>query len=232
MKRGKKPRIRNKRLRRQLLTAAVFLLSVSVIFPFAVNARVKNAADGRVAAPGEIPEGQYDCALVLGALVYEDGTLSAILEDRVKTGIELYKQGAVRKLLFSGDHGRKEYDEVNAMRRYALEAGVPEEDIFLDHAGFSTYESVYRAQAVFGVESMVIATQGYHLSRALYVADRLGIEAMGADSALQPYSLQKKQDIREFLARNKEFVNCIVMPKPTFLGPLIPIGGDGRATRG
>lgn len=222
----------NRRKKRILIWLVLFLMMLGILFPFVVNARVVGTGEKRILTLEEAAGEEADCILVLGALVYEDGTLSAVLEDRVKTAIALYKEGAAKKLLFSGDHGRTDYDEVNAMKRYAMEAGVPEEDIFMDHAGFSTYESVYRAQSIFDAQKIIIVTQEYHLYRALYVASSLGLEAVGVDSALQRYSSQSKQDVREFLARNKEFVQCLFKPEPTFLGEVIPIDGDGRATNG
>ena len=222
----------NRRKKRILIWLVLFLMMLGILFPFVVNARVVGTGEKRILTLEEAAGAEADCILVLGALVYEDGTLSAVLEDRVKTAIALYKEGAAKKLLFSGDHGRTDYDEVNAMKRYAMEAGVPEEDIFMDHAGFSTYESVYRAQSIFDAQKIIIVTQEYHLYRALYVASSLGLEAVGVDSALQRYSSQSKQDVREFLARNKEFVQCLFKPEPTFLGEVIPIDGDGRATNG
>lgn len=222
----------NRRRKRILIWLALFLIMLSLLFPFVVNARVISTGEKRILTVEDAAGEDADCILVLGAFVYQDGTLSAVLEDRVKTAIDLYKKGAAKKLLFSGDHGRTDYDEVNAMKRYAMEAGVPEEDIFMDHAGFSTYESVHRAQSIFDAKKIIIVTQEYHLYRALYVASSLGLEAVGVDGALQRYSDQKKQDVREFLARNKEFVQCLFKPDPTFLGDVIPIEGDGRATNG
>ena len=220
-----------KRTKRVLLTASL-LIALCAAAPFAVNAYVTGSTAEEILSAEEASDESADCVLVLGAYVYPDGTLSDMLEDRVKTGIELYKNGAAKKLLFSGDHGQENYDEVNAMKAYALEQGVPEEDIFLDHAGFSTYESVYRAGAVFEVKKVIIVTQKYHLYRALYAAERLGLEAVGVDGALRRYVGQDRQDVREFLARNKDFLSCIFQPKPTYLGDPIPISGDGRATDG
>ncbi|MBQ3185890.1 MAG: YdcF family protein, partial [Firmicutes bacterium] len=116
----------------------------------------------------EISRIEPECIMVLGASVHPDGTPSPMLEDRLEAGIELYNRGVAPKLLLTGDNGQIEYNEVEAMKNYAVNAGVPEEDIFLDHAGFSTYDSVYRASYVFGVESMVAVTQEYHLFRTLH----------------------------------------------------------------
>jgi len=118
------------------------------------------------------------------------------------------------------------------MRDYALAAGVPAEDIFMDHAGFSTYESMYRARDVFQVRSVVIVTQEYHLYRALYVAEQLGLEAQGVASDPRQYTAQFYRDAREILARNKDFLYCVFKPLPTYLGEAIPIWGDGSLTLG
>lgn len=169
-----------------------------------------------------------DCALVLGAAVKPDGTPSAMLKDRLDTGIELYKKGLVDKLLFSGDDGQVEYNEVEVMRKYAIKNGVRKKDIFLDHAGFSTYESIYRAKAVFNVSSAVIVTQKYHEFRALYIAKALGLNAKGIACKDIKYSGRFYREAREVLARDKDFFKAILKVKPTFLGDVIDIRGDGR----
>lgn len=167
---------------------------------------------------------------MLGCGVKSDGTPSDMLEDRLIRGIELYKAGAASKLLMSGDHGSDEYDEVGAMKRYAIEAGVPAEDIFMDHAGFSTYESIYRAKEIFGVKKLIIVTQEYHLYRALYIAQSLGMEAYGVASDYRTYAGQSMRDVRELLARCKDFFISILRPKPTYMGDEIPINGNGNVT--
>lgn len=173
-------------------------------------------------------ENPADCALVLGASVYADRKPSPMLRDRLDKGIELYKSGAVKKLLFSGDNGQVEYNEVEAMKEYALKNGVKKKDIFLDHAGFSTYESVYRARSVFDVKNMVIVTQRYHEYRALYIAKKLGVVAEGIPAKAVSYRGDTMRDIREVLARAKDMGKCIYTPEPTFLGDVIPISGDGQ----
>lgn len=171
-----------------------------------------------------------DCIMVLGCQVKADGTLSHMLEDRLKRGVALYKAGAAPKLLMSGDHGRTDYNEVAAMKQYAIDQGVPSEDIFMDHAGFSTYESVYRARDIFQVKRIIIVTQEYHLYRALHVARALGLESWGVSSDYRTYSGQLMRDVREILARVKDFGMGIFKPKPTYLGEVIPITGNGNAT--
>ena len=175
---------------------------------------------------------QVDAILVLGCGVRPDGTPSLMLRDRLEMGLKLYEAGAAPKLLMSGDHGRVEYDEVNAMRDYALERGVPSEDVFMDHAGFSTYESMYRARDIFQCEKILIVSQRYHLYRAVYDARALGLEAYGVAAEDIAYTGQVMREAREILARDKDFFYCIFKPEPTYLGEAIPVSGDGNATLG
>jgi len=170
-----------------------------------------------------------DCIMVLGAGV-KDGEPTPMLKDRLEKGIELYKQGYAKKIIMSGDHGRAEYDEVNVMKKYAIAAGIPSSDIFMDHAGFSTYDSVYRASAIFGVKKMIIVTQKYHLYRALYLAKSLGIEAIGAPAEDIIYNGNTYRELREVLARNKDFLKALLVPPSTYLGEAISVSGDGNIT--
>ena len=178
------------------------------------------------------PTAEYDCILVLGAGVRDDGTPSDMLHDRLRRGVELYHAGAAPKLLMSGDHGRVDYDEVNVMKNYAVETGIASSDVFMDHAGFSTYESLYRARDIFQAKKIIIVTQQYHLHRALYIANALGLEAYGVAANYRDYAGQFKRDIREILARNKDFLTSVIQPKPTHLGEVIPVSGDGDLTAG
>jgi vancomycin permeability regulator SanA len=172
-----------------------------------------------------------DAVLVLGCLVRGD-TPSDMLKDRLICGIQLYNIGAAPKLLMSGDHGQKDYNEVGAMKKYAIKSEVPSKNIFMDHAGFSTYESMYRAKAIFGVDKVIIVTQRYHLYRAIYIARKLGIEAYGVSADLRTYAEQTNRDVREAAARCKDYLYCILKPKPTYLGEKIDIAGDGNITNG
>ena len=173
-----------------------------------------------------------DCIVVLGCLVRADGTPSDMLADRLLTGTELYFNGASPILLMSGDHGQEEYDEVNAMKSFALEKGVSSDNIFMDHAGFSTYESMYRAKEIFGADKIIVVTQGYHLPRALYIAKSLGIEAYGVSADVRTYRGQVVRDIRELLARSKDFAYTLFKPEPTYLGESISLLGDASITNG
>ncbi|MGN0554729.1 MAG: vancomycin high temperature exclusion protein, partial [Candidatus Fimenecus sp.] len=129
-----------------------------------------------------------------------------------------------------GDHGKENYDEVNHMKQYCVDKGIDPDIIFLDHAGFSTYESMYRAKEIFGVKKMIVVTQGYHLYRAVYIARALGVEAYGVAADLQDYALVTdiKNNLRESLARVKDFGTCLVKPEPTYLGDTIPIDGSAK----
>ena len=171
-----------------------------------------------------------DCILIFGCGLRADGTPSDMLRDRLITGINAYNEGLANKIIVSGDHGRKDYDEVNVMKSFAVEHGVKSEDIFMDHAGFSTYESLYRAKEIFKAERVICVTQKYHLYRALYVAKRLGIEAVGISADIHTYRGQYVRDARELLARTKDFFTSVIKPKPKYLGEAIPVSGSGDIT--
>ena len=153
-----------------------------------------------------------------------------MLEDRLLEGINLYKNNVSSKIIMSGDHGREDYDEVNLMKNYAIEKGIPSEDIFMDHAGFSTYETMYRAKEIFKAKKVIIVTQNYHMYRALYDAKKLGLDAYGVCSDPRQYVGATYREIREILARDKDFVKCIFKPKPTYLGDEVPVSGNGDIT--
>ena len=209
------------------------LAILCTVVVFAVDAHVRSSAGPRIVSVDEAAAlGDVDCVLVFGCGVHPDGRPSDMLADRVACGVALYENGTSPKLLMSGDHGRADYDEVNAMREMAVQAGLPADDVFMDHAGFSTYESMYRARDVFGAKRIVIVSQKYHLYRALYVAERLGLDAYGVSADLRPYAGQEARELREVLARNKDFFTAIVQPPPTFLGDPISLSGSASVTEG
>ncbi len=175
----------------------------------------------------DLSDENFDCIMVLGAGLW-DGEPSPMLKERLDFGLMAYETDCSEKLLMSGDHGREEYDEVNKMKDVAIENGVPADNIFMDHAGFSTYESMYRARDVFQVEKMLIVTQKYHLYRAVYNARKLGIDAYGFEMEILKYPIYN--DMRESLARVKDFFYCIAQPEPTYLGEAIPISSSGALT--
>ena len=224
-------REKTKRILLSCLVAMVILGILGAALLLGINSWVKSSVKDYILTEEQAAQlTDMDCILVLGCKVGADGTLSHMLEDRLRQGVALYDLGAAPKLLMSGDHGTKEYDEVDAMKRYAVNAGVPSCDVFMDHAGFSTYESVYRAKEVFEVKRVIIVTQEYHLYRALMVAREMGLEAYGVAVNYRTYVGQTSRDIREVLARVKDFGMTIFWPEPTYLGEVIPISGNGELT--
>lgn len=220
------PKIKS-RFKKIILALLVLLLMVSLC-PFIINFWVVKAMEASILTVDDpmLTSKNPQCILVLGAGLNYDGSPSPMLTDRLDTGISLYNKGVAPKLLLSGDHGKKYYDEIKSMKNYCVEQGVPLEDIFLDHAGFSTYDSIIRAQKIFKVESLIIVTQKYHLYRALYTAKKASLNVYGVSASIKEYSGQSLRDQREFFARNKDFLQTLYWPDPTYLGDEIPITGD------
>lgn len=167
-----------------------------------------------------------EVALIPGAAVFSKGSLSPIFEDRVNKAIELYNAKKVSKILVSGDNSTTSHNEVNPVRNYLLKNGVPDEDIFLDHAGFDTYSSMYRARDIFQVDSIIISTQSFHLPRAVFIARVLGMNAYGisADNG----NVKINNYVREFFANEKAMFDLLINRKPKFLGDAIPIVGENN----
>lgn len=214
------------------LSAGIFvLLFITFLFACIINICMVLSTKKQVVTSYEnLPQSQ--CVLVLGAQVWSNGTLSTVLKDRVCSGVDIYNNGYAPKLLLSGDHGRKHYDEVNAMKQFVQNnyPFITNCDIFLDHAGFSTYQSIYRAKAVFEAESAIIVTQKFHAARCAYIAKKLGIKAVVycADESLGfRKALRLRWFCREFGARFKAFFSVTFHAKPKYLGEIIPITGDG-----
>lgn len=214
--------------------ALMLILALAVgIAALGLNFYVKSSAAPYLLTPQEAADlDGADCILILGCAVWAGNKPSPMLADRLQRGLELYQSGAAPKIIVSGDHGKEYYDEVGVMRQWCLDAGVPSEDLFMDHAGFSTYESVYRARDVFACKKLIIVTQEYHLYRAVYAARALGLDAWGVASDLRPYGGQLYRDCREVLARVKDFFFVLFDVQPTYLGDVIPVSGDGNATLG
>lgn len=208
-----------------LLCASLTLTLVMTVS----TSMVKLTAEGIVVTDALSPDADYDCILVLGAGVRDDGTPSDMLYDRVSVSAEVYAALGDTPILMSGDH-TGDYNEVGVMKSLATELGVPSEDIFLDHEGYSTYESLYRAKAVFGAKRIVIITQAYHLHRALYIARELGMEAVGVSADLRPYRLQGRYNAREHLARFKDFFTAAKGDYDGHLDPPVDLNGDGNLT--
>ncbi len=209
----------------------IFILLIGSGFAFlAINRYVEQVGARYIHTVQDVPSAE--AVLILGAYVLPDGTLSTMLKDRVTTGHEIYENGKAPKIIVSGDHGRKDYDEVNTMKDFIKSQGVSGQDIFMDHAGFSTYESLYRARDIFQVKKVIIVTQEYHLKRAVFIARELGLEAYGVASDKHDYGqVMAAYGVREMAARNKDFwLAKVIKPEPTYLGEAIPVSGDGGAT--
>lgn len=198
----------------------------------AVSGAVKRTGRARVYAPDEISllEGEFDCVLVLGCRVYADGRMSDMLTDRVLTGIEVIESGACDTLLMSGDHRTDAYDEPSAMKAFAVKKGIPSSRVFLDHDGYSTYDSIARYKEIYGGGRVVIVTQEYHLYRALYLADKLGIDAVGVSADRRGYARQGEREIREILARCKDVYLGLAQPDPEVLGDAVLLSSNGDAS--
>ena len=171
-----------------------------------------------------------DCIVVLGASVLPDGTPSPILRDRLDVGAELYFEGAAPKIIVSGDDGDISYNEVAGMKGYLTELGVPSEDVFCDHSGFNTYDSMWRARNVFGAERIIVVTQTYHEYRALFNAQGVGMQALGVSSDLHDYADQDYYDFREILARVKDFGQVLTQAEATSVGEPISLDQSGDVT--
>jgi SanA protein len=174
-----------------------------------------------------------EVAIVPGALVEPDGDLSAMLAARVEQASRLWHAGKVEKILVSGDHGTWKYDEPDTMRKALVSDGVAPKDVFEDHAGFDTWATMVRARQIFGVDDAVVITQGFHMPRALYLADEAGIDATGLTADLQPWGYQgRKSTVREVLSRVKAVAD-VTLDTPAMAGPKIPIATtDGRESWG
>ena len=220
--------------KKMVITAFRFLILIVILglcLLFGIDFYVRSSTKDRIISPEDVSSvSDADCILVLGAGIRADGSPSPMLQDRLNTGIELYQNNAAPKLLMSGDHGRKKYNEVQTMKDIALDQGVPSEDVFMDHAGFSTYDSLYRARDVFQARKVIIVTQKYHLYRALYIARSLGLDTWGVSADTRRYRGQSQRDFREILARDKDFFVSVFKPLPKYLGDTIPITGNGDLT--
>lgn len=208
---------------KKIIKICLIIILIGCLYTFFVNLIVV------LSTKKQINTSHAEAILVLGAGVW-NGEPSPMLRDRLDEAIILYYEHKAPKIIMSGDHGKDEYDEVNVMKEYAIKNGVPSEDIFMDHAGFSTYDSIYRAKEIFETKNIIIVTQKYHLYRSLYIANNLNINATGVEANHRRYTGATFRKVREFLARNKDFLKCIIKPKPKYLGDVIPVSGNGDVT--
>lgn len=211
----------------RLIVVFTILILTITVGTITINIFIINSTKARIYTPEMAKNLNADAILILGAAVRPDKTPSPMLKDRLVKGIELYKNGSASKILTSGDNSTAHYDEVTVMKNYIVAQDVPSRDVFKDHAGFNTYNSIFRAGAIFRVQRVIIVTQEYHLYRALYIANRLGLDAYGVASDLMIYPGQEARDFREILARVKDFFLTMIKPAPVYLGDEIPITGDG-----
>ncbi|MFW0837976.1 MAG: SanA/YdcF family protein [Candidatus Komeilibacteria bacterium] len=208
---------------KKIITTLIILIVILLFFVFAINIHINKIGSNMC----DLDNINQQAALVLGAKVWNNGNLSDIFKDRINTAIDLYNKGEVEKILVSGDHGQTDYDEVNTAKEYLLDNGVRLEDIFLDHAGFDTYDSLYRARDVFKAESLVVVTQNFHLPRALYISNKLGLDSCGVSADLHKYLGETTRNRREILAKVKAWLNIIFNSTPKYLGDKIPLSGSG-----
>ncbi len=215
----------------RMIRAAIACGAAGVVAIGAANAYVLLSSDGEATADvREVPHAEV--AIVPGAAVLPDGGMSMMLADRVRGALALWRAGKVDKILVSGDHHAWAYDEPGTMRRALVRGGVAPQDVFEDHAGFDTWDTMQRARSIFGVRDAVIVTQGFHMPRSLYLAHAAGIDATGLTTDLHPYGVQgAKSDVREILSRVKAVADVSLGTAATG-GPSIPITGDGRASWG
>lgn len=209
----------------------LIILIIAVFLTFIlINSYVKSSTEDSIISKNDALNINPDCIIVLGAGVRSDGSPSPMLQDRLNTGIELYENGVSDRILMSGDHTKKGYDEVNIMKDYAINKGIPSENVFMDHAGISTYDSIYRAKEIFLAEKILIVTQEYHLYRALHIAEKLGVEAYGVSADVRVYAGQELRELREKAARVKDFFKAILKPDSKIGGEAIPVSGNGDTT--
>lgn len=185
-----------------LLCVCAVLVGVVCSVPIIANMSVIGVHENIC---GDFSGQKYDCILVLGAGLRSDGSPSDMLADRLDVAIELYEKGVSKVIILSGDRSGEDYDEVSSMVRYCLAAGVPEEAIVEDGKGYSTYESIYNTKIDGSYKKILVVTQRYHLYRAMYIAEKMGLEADGADAALRSYRGQLFREVREIAARTKDF---------------------------
>lgn len=215
---------------KEILFNCTLIIFVIILLGLCINLYVSISTKKQIIKENELSKlFDVDCIIILGAGI-RNGKPTHMLEDRLKEGINLFNINVSNRIIMSGDHGKKDYDEVNLMKKYAIDNGVPSENIFMDHAGFSTYESIYRAKEIFGAKKVIIVTQRYHLYRALFIAKKLGIEAYGVGSDPRRYVGMVYRELREVLARDKDFFKCIFKPKPTYLGETISLKENGDIT--
>jgi SanA protein len=204
----------------------LFLILLFVGAILGANFWVGSVAAGKILREvGALDE--QNVVLVLGARVAENGAPSDILRDRLDTAIELFAAGKVARIIVSGDNSRKNYDETDAMRDYLLARNIPPRIIFTDYAGFDTFDSIFRAREIFGAEKLILVSQKFHLPRAIFLAQKLGIDALGFSANLRKYRDETRMNLREILANVKAAGNILLRSEPHFFGEKFDLADDG-----
>lgn len=228
-----------------ILFAVIALVVAAGLYSVVINSHIREKSEDKIIfdlkengetlseeAQKEIEKLNPDCIIVLGCAIEDYETPTDMLRDRLDAGIALYNMGVAPKILLTGDNGQVEYNEIHTMLTYTLQAGVPPQDVFCDHAGFSTSESMIRAAEIFSVKRALVVTQKYHEYRALYNAEKMGIEALGVSASQEHYLGQPLREMRELLARNKDFLLFNIGNPSAVGGEKIDISGDGRVSHG
>ena len=204
------------KLFRKLILAFALFVIIGILIIFGLEAYIQKETSNLIYSEiTELPSAKT--GIILGASVHADGKLSPILQDRVETAYQLYQQNKIENFLISGDHRTDDYDEVNSIKNYLLEKRVPSQDIILDHSGFDTYDSMFRAKAVFEIEDAIVITQKFHLPRSLYIAKNLDASYKGFEAAPVAYTSSETIKRREQLANFKAVWELIINQKPTTL---------------
>lgn len=217
-------------MKKKIIIFISLIILIITIMTLFINIHMVDGTKNQIIGINKL-KGNYDAIIVLGCRVNGDSP-SLMLAKRLDKGIDVYNK-LHTKIILTGDHGQNKYDEVNVMRDYLISSNIDSSDIFLDHAGFNTYDSIYRAKYVFEAKKVIIVTQEYHMYRALYLANSLDLEVVGviADDIPQK-GIMLKNEVREILSRDKNFFLGIFKPKSKYLGEVIPLNQDGIVTSG
>jgi SanA protein len=214
---------------RKILNVLVFLMLASLLAFVFLQVYVNQSSQKWIYTDLEKVPKAYT-GIVLGASVLPDKSLSPILQARVDAALQAYQQGKIQRFLLSGDHGQDDYDEVNPMKDYLMARGVPAGDIFMDHAGFDTYDSMIRARDIFKVDRAVVFTQDFHLPRAIYIGRQMDLEINGYVADAPDYKPSGHLVRREWLANIKAWTELHIKQRPTYSGEQIPIRGNSEAS--
>lgn len=196
-----------------IIIIGIFIILIIILL---INFYIIKSTKSMIKTVDEIKDNSIECILILGAGIWGNRP-SYMLEDRLLEGANLYNKKIAHKIIVSGNHRDEEYNEVKVMKNFLIAKGIPSQDIFMDHAGSSTYDSIYRAKYIFKVKKLVIVTQQYHLYRSIYIAKKMKLDSYGVRADRRRYRKEIYRQLREILARNKDFFKCILKPKSRVL---------------